>query len=390
MKDILMTNMDRRWTKAMAVMVLAVTAMMSCKQKSNETPASAVIAPRQEQVVFTDAQARNAGIETGVAERRDIDAVINVNGVVDVPPQNLISISAMMGGYLKDTKLLPGMHINKGQHIAEMEDQGYVQLQQDYCVSVARLEMLKKDYERQQALNASKTSSDKTFEASNAEYQSQKVIVRALAEKLRLINIDPEKLTASNISRSVHIVSPINGYVSAVNVNIGAYVNPSHVMFELVNPADLHLALNVFERDLPYLRIGQSVRAHVSTEPQKSLSAEVILVGKKLNENRAAVVHCHFNGNTTDILPGMYVNADIQLTKPGVLAVPDEAVVRLADKEYVFVQTEKNRFRRVEVTSGSTSDHWTEVTSKGENIEGKTIITKHAWSALMLMENKAE
>ena len=63
-----------------------------------------------------------------------------------------------------------------------------------------------------------------------------------------MININPEKLNAENISRYSSVPSPISGFVSKVNVNIGKYVNPADVIFEIVNPTDIHLALDVFEK----------------------------------------------------------------------------------------------------------------------------------------------
>jgi cobalt-zinc-cadmium efflux system membrane fusion protein len=65
-----------------------------------------------------------------------------VNGKIDVPPQNMVSISVPLGGYLKSTKLLEGMHISKGEVIAIMEDQQYIQLQQDYLTAKAHFSSL--------------------------------------------------------------------------------------------------------------------------------------------------------------------------------------------------------------------------------------------------------
>ncbi|MBK9288336.1 MAG: efflux RND transporter periplasmic adaptor subunit [Flavobacteriales bacterium] len=75
-------------------------------------------------------------------------------------------------------------------------------------------------------------------------------MLRSLGEQLRLIGIDPAGLNAESISRSAALRSPIHGWVSKVNVNIGRYVQPTDVLFELVDPKDIHLALTVFEKDL--------------------------------------------------------------------------------------------------------------------------------------------
>jgi cobalt-zinc-cadmium efflux system membrane fusion protein len=88
-----------------------------------------------------------------------------------------------------------------------------------------------------------------------------------LEEKLRLIHINPNSLHENNISKSIRIYSPIDGFVSKVNVNIGKYVTPSDVLFELVNPADIHLNLKIFEKDLNKIFIGQNVVSYTNNNP---------------------------------------------------------------------------------------------------------------------------
>ena len=92
-------------------------------------------------------------------------------------------------------------------------------------------------------------SSAKIFQQTTADYKSMKAGVNALEEKLALIEINAEQLQESEkISRTVTIHSPIDGYVSKVNVNIGKYVNPVDVMFEIVNTEHLHVELTVYLR----------------------------------------------------------------------------------------------------------------------------------------------
>ena len=93
-------------------------------------------------VVLDSVQQATAGIVTGTVETRQMHQRIRLNGMVDVPPQSLVSVSFPLGGYLKSTPLLPGMHVNKGQVIGIMEDQSYVQLQQDYLIAKAKMEFL--------------------------------------------------------------------------------------------------------------------------------------------------------------------------------------------------------------------------------------------------------
>src|SRR5215208_4570341 len=210
-------------------------------------------------VQLTDDQMKNAGIATGRLELKNISSVLKVSGRVDVPPQNVVSISAPLGGYLRSMKLLPGMFVSKGQTLSLMEDPQYIQLQQDYLTAKTKLVYAEQEYNRQRELNQSKASSDKVLQQAQADYNSQRILLKSLGEKLRLININPERLSVENISRYASVHSPISGYVSKVNVNIGKYVNPADILFEIVNPKDIHLALDIFEKDVNKLYIGQKL-----------------------------------------------------------------------------------------------------------------------------------
>ena len=109
--------------------------------------------PVENGVEMTAAQLKNAQIQVGKAEKRTLKGILKVNGTIDVPPQNLVSISVPLGGYLKKTDLLPGMPVKKGQIIAIVEDAAYVQLEQDYLTADARLEYLQQELARQTELN---------------------------------------------------------------------------------------------------------------------------------------------------------------------------------------------------------------------------------------------
>lgn len=342
-------------------------------------------------VTLTDAQLKNAALEVGKAQMREIQSVIKVSGKIDVPPQNMVSVSFPLGGYLKSTKLLPGMHINKGDVIAVMEDQQYIQLQQDYLTAKARQEYLEAEYQRQQELNKSKASSDKVYQQAMAEYKSNRILISSLRQKLQLIGINADKLSESNISKSVSVHSPIDGFVSAVDVNIGKYVTPSDVLFELVNPTDIHLALTVYEKDMSKLYMGQKVLAFTNNNPDKKYPCEVILIGKDVSNERAVQVHCHFEAYDKTLVPGMYMNAELELQKENILAVPEDAVVRYNNKQYIFVASGSKTYEMIEVVTGSTQNGYIAIAdAKGTDLANANVVLKNAYTLLMKLKNAGE
>jgi membrane fusion protein, heavy metal efflux system len=332
-------------------------------------------------------QLKNADIQIGTATTRKMHLSLQVNGVIDVHPGNNISISAPLGGYLKKTDLIPGKKVSKGSVLAVLEDQQYIQIQQDYLTAKNKLQFLEADYKRQKGLNETKATSDKSFQQVQNEYSNQRILLRSLAEQLRLIGLVPEKLTESNLSRSIAIHSPISGYVSKVNVNIGKYVTPSEVLFELINPDDVCVNLTVFEDDISGIVIGQNVKLQVNNNPEKEYAATIELISPNIEADRSTQVHARMSKKSTDLLPGTFVNAEIELKDAPVSCVPSEAVVKWENKEYLFTTEQSGIYRMVPVKTGISYEGFTEIKS---TLPTSGIVVKNAYTLLMKLKNSEE
>jgi cobalt-zinc-cadmium efflux system membrane fusion protein len=363
---------------------LMIALLSACGNKP-ETAPNPENPARTGLVEMTDVQLKNAGIALGKAQQKKIFSVLKVNGVIDVPPQNMVSISVPLGGYLKSTKLLPGMHLAKGEIIAVMEDPQYIQLQQDYLTAKVKAVYTESEYARQKELNQSKATSDKVFQQTEADYKSQLVLIKSLSEKLKLIGIDPENLTEKNLSRSINIYSPIDGYVSKVNVNIGKYVNPSDVLFDIVNPTDIHLALTIFEKDVNKLMNGQKAIAYTNSNPEKKYNCEIILIGQDLSRERSVTVHCHFEQYDKILIPGMFMNADIEIKNDSAYVLPEEAVVTYDGKKFIFMALPHNTYEILEVKTGISENGNMEIVSP--DISSKDVVVKGAYTLLMKIKN---
>ena len=373
--------------KNILITITAALFLISCGNKKSEEEIVNTITGRNT-TTLTDAQIKNAGIQIGKIEQKEISATIKLNGKIDVPPQNLVSISVPLGGYLKSTKLLEGMHVNKGQVLCVVEDQLYIQLQEDYLLAKAKIGYAKAEFERQKELNQSKASSDKVYQQAQSEYNSLTVMVQSYGEKLKFAGINPNNVSAKNISKSINVYSPISGYVSKVNVNTGKYVNPSDVLFEIVNPSDIHLALTVFEKDINKLAIGQSLLAYTNTNSEKKYQCKIILIGKDFSENRSTEMHCHFTNYDKSLLPGMYMNAEIEVKSQQSNVLPSDAIVSYENINYVFVAKSNKQFEMVKVVTGNSENGFTEIDS--DDLKRETIVTKGAYSLLMKMKNLEE
>lgn len=366
-----------------AVMMLSACGDKKTTAESTETTTTSNI------ITLTNEQLKNADITTGKMEQKEILSVLKLNGKIDVPPQNMVSISVPLGGYLKSTRLIPGMRVSKGDVIATVEGQQYIQLQEDYLTARARIGYLENEYKRQKDLNQSKASSDKVFQQAEAEYRGQQVLISSLAEKLKLAAINPGSITATKISRNVNIYSPINGFVSEVNVNIGKYVSPTEVLFELVNPTNVHLALKVYEKDLDKLYTGQKLIAYTNNNPAKKYTASVSLIGHDLSPERSADVHCHLETYDKTLTPGTYMNAEVQIKSTVTMAIPADGVVQFEGKQFIFLSKDEKTFEMIEVTAGENDNGYTAISlPEQSNLKNEQFVLSGAYSLLMMMKNK--
>lgn len=370
--------------------ILAATLLFSaCGDSDEKAPQESVTESVSEIIKLTEAQLKESDLKIGTIGQSTIASLIKVNGKIDVPPQNMVSVSMPLGGYLKSTKLLPGMHLKKGEVIATMEDQRYIELQQEYLTTLSELTFAEAEFNRQHDLNENKSTSDKNFQRSEMEFQTKKIKLNALSEKLKLIGLDPVALSKIGISKTINIYSPIDGFVSKVNVNIGKFVSPTDILFELVNPTDIHLNLFVFEKDLEKISIGQKLVAFTNNKLDVKHPCEIILISKDLSADRTAEVHCHFEDYDKTLLPGMYMNAEIEVKSHKTYVLTEDAIVNFEGKNYVFIVQSPSEFRMTEVELGVQERNMVEILN-GEALKDAQVVMQNAYTLLMVAKNKSE
>ena len=349
---------------------------------------------------LTEAQFKRADIQFGKIEMKNLSSTISVNGIMDVPPQNLVTVSAVMGGFIKSTHIIQGMRVKKGEVLAVIQNPDFIKVQREYLENKQKLKFLEQEYKRQEELSRENVASTKTFQQVSADYNSMLAANGALEEELRMLNINPSTLTQNNISSSVNINSPIDGYVTTVNVNIGKYVNPQDVIFEIVDTKHLHVELTVFEKDITKVKVGQKIRFVIINESNVERTGTVYLVNHKIQEDRTVRVHAHMDKEDQSLLPNMYLKAVIETGNQQVTALPEQAIVTNAGKYFIYVSADQDgkaskdsthQFNTIEIQKGVSENGYTEVMlPEGFDIANSQVVTKGAFSILAKMNNKEE
>lgn len=367
---------------------LTLIVFSACGSKTSPGAADSTQAVVAADIIsLNDAQFKNAEITTGPVDAKSVNRVLKVNGTIEAHTENRQTISFPLGGYIKTNNLVPGMQVSKGALLATMEDASFIQLQQDYLLNKSKLTYLEADYNRQQELSKTQSNSQRTFQQAKADFESARVTDRALAEKLRLLGLQPEKLNENNITRTVNIYAPMSGYISKVNVNPGKYVAPTDELFEMVDPSKVHVSLTVFENDAAALKKGQQVLCTV-TGHSGPLPATIELVTPDLNESRAVEVHCHFDKPVKGLLPGAFVAAQIVLANQQGYSLPDDAVVKAQDHYYIFLEQKPRTYKIMEVQTGNSLNGATEILTP---LPANTnVVTANAYTLYTMMKNTGE
>lgn len=341
-------------------------------------------------VTLTDAQKKLLGIQLGSVEQRQISGVIKANGMLDVPPQNLVTISAPLGGFVKYTELLQGMKVNKGQVLVIMEHPDYIQMQQDYLDSKSQLDYLALEYKRQEDLAKDNVNAIKTLQQSKSNYFSTRAKVEGLKAKLKLINVNTDEIETGQIRNTISIISPLTGYITQVHINIGMHVNPTDVLLKIVDTDHLHAEAQVFEKDLPRLAIGQTVRVRLSNETKERL-AKVYLIGKEITPERTVRVHCHFDAHDPSLIPGLFFTALIETNRKSVSTLPNEAIVNYNGKYYVFLEDERDAhlYEMVEIIEGLSEEGFTTVELPDPDVK-RSVVIKGTYALLGMIKNKED
>ncbi len=373
------------------LIAIALLVLASCSSNTEIQLADQQIVHTPEEHIYelSKTQFESSAMKLGKMEMKTFHEVVKANGVIDVPPENRASVGSYFGGTVKVIKLLPGERVKKGQHLFTLENPDFVQIQQDFLEAKGQLTYLKSDYERQKNLAEDNISSQKNFLKAESDYTVIRVKVESLRKKLTLMNINPDLLTLENIRTTINITSPINGYVTQVDIARGAFLNPSQSAITIVDTDHLHLELNIFEKDLSKVSIGQPIRFRIQEDNVKEYEALVYLVSKTVDpENRMIGIHGHLvdEKQSSMLNPGMYVEAEIYSTSVSKLSLPEDALVEIEGKYYALaLQGPTNNgytFAKKVINAGEFNNGFVEILNPKDFNESAQFLTKGAFNLI--------
>jgi len=405
-----------------AIVSLSLISLLSCGAKNN-----AEAAKTEEEVhtdehenpnaaTLTEKQMKSIGIELGTIKEKQLTASLKTNGVLKVPNHNKARINSLYSGVIKSLLVQPGNYVRKGQTIATVANPDFIQAQSDYLNVSAKIGLAELEVKRQKELNAGNAGALKNLQAAETELRTLRTAKSTLEQQIRLMGINPERLSNGKLISVLVITSPINGVVSSVNVELGRYVDVTTPVADIVDNSQLHLDLFVYEKDLPKLKNNQTIHFTITNNPGKEYDAQIFSLGSSFEgESKAVTVHAMVKGDKTGLIDGMNVTAVISLNQTTVPAIPNDAIVTVDGQDYIFVLTadhnedehigeakdsikhearepvgkseKKFTFERIPVAKGTSDVGYTEITLLKEIPKDARIVIKGAFFVSAKMTN---
>ncbi|MCS6967220.1 MAG: efflux RND transporter periplasmic adaptor subunit [Cytophagales bacterium] len=316
-----------------------VVVLWACNSPSTSPPSSPIRSATQvtKVVVINALQVQQAGIKWDTLPWRHIGMVVTASGTLEVPPSEHISITAIMGGVVKQTNLLPGMLVKKGEVLAIMEHPEYVRLQQSYLEARNQMIYAEKELRRQQELVAANATAQQKLEAAESSFNAAQIQVKSLASQLQMLGINIALLHQGEIQPQILIRSPVNGTVTQVYINTGKFVAANEAICQIISREHLHAVLHVFERDIMKVKVGQPVTLRIMGA-DKSYEGQIILVNRTFdNTTKTVEVHAHLKRDDANLKAGMFVEAQIHTQDHLHPVLPNDALFNENDQWYAFV-----------------------------------------------------
>ena len=359
-------------TNVLAFIFIMLIVVACDNNRDLEHNEDAVSTPESEMMaglVFSDEQIKQAGIEFGSIQTHRLSNDVQARGELVLPINSVADIVSPYPGTIRKVFVKLGEKVTRSQHLASVYSNAFIEAQQQYLMVKNQIVMLEQEYERQKELNKDKISSDKFYQRSQAEYNVARAELTGLELQLRNVGVNVDALRAENINTEHLIKSPIDGFIENVNVNPGMFVDQEESIFQVINRDHLLIELNVFEKDIVEVRLGQRVTFTLSNMNSEIHEAIITSIGNSVQgESRIVKVLAEFENISINLLPGMFVASEIHTGESEVAALPEEAVLRHSNNKYIIFYTSPNMkegnktyFDFVPVNVGNIEDNMAEV-----------------------------
>jgi membrane fusion protein, heavy metal efflux system len=265
-------------------------------------------------------------------------------GIVEADPTRTDNVLPPLTGKVMELKVGLGDHVTRGQLLAVIDSGDFAQANSDYYKAKDALDLAKKTLDRARAVKAAGGNAVKDLEAAQSGYNQ--ALYEFNRAQTALAAVGGEQ--GAGATRPMQITAPMSGYVTALSVAPGSYVNdPTAAMMTISNLDSVWITANVPESDVGQIAKGQAVSAVLTAYPDQAFRGKVDFVSPVLQpDTRRDLVRTVFANPDVRLKPNMYANVSIDIPQPDEVYVPQSALLMNNDSITVFVEVSPWTFER--------------------------------------------
>jgi cobalt-zinc-cadmium efflux system membrane fusion protein len=314
-----------------------------------EMPPAAIVEHESDANVFKVDHPEQFPLAT--AAQYDAAPQLNVTGAISADVSRNIPVISLSAGRIVEIDARLGDTVTKGQLLLKVQSQDIAQAFSDYRQAVADERLAKAQLDRAKILYEKGATAQKDLEVAEDTDAKAKVTVETTTEHLRVLGADVNHPTSI-----VEIHAPVSGVITDQQVTTAAGTQglASPNPFTISDTSHVWIMCDVYENDLPFVRVGEYADIHLNAYPKMVLKGRIQNILPTLDPNiRTAKVRLEMD-NPGTLRFGMFVTATFHgLQKEIHATVPATAILHLHDRDWVFVPAGSGQFRRVEVIAGN-------------------------------------
>lgn len=392
--------MIKRFILVAALTVITFVGFSFLSQSKAETSESE---NQEEEIDFqniplSEKQVKAVDLKMGEAQEREMDAMLHVNGSLVLRAQDMGNVSSLMGGIVKNVYVKEGQMVSRGQVVATIENTDVVTLQREYYTAYKESEMARLELDRQKTLASAGAGIKKTLQMSEKNYKVAKANLLGTGRQLQQMGISTKEVAKGKFTTVFPLRAPISGTVSDMQASLGSYADMQTPLMKIRNNHAVECDLNVFEKDIAKVKVGDQVLVSLTNQPGVNVSGRVYGINQYLNKGTKSVaVHVKLDAKRgAKLFEGMYVSGQIATGRQLCMTLPDKAIVRADGKQYVFALNQQHSkggtysFSRHEVTTGVSNNGYTEVALCKHLKKGQKIVTDNAFYLASLTGDHGE
>lgn len=349
-------------------------------------------------IPLSEKQVKAVDLKMGEAQEREMDAMLHVNGSLVLRAQDMGNVSSLMGGIVKNVYVKEGQMVSRGQVVATIENTDVVTLQREYYTAYKESEMARLELDRQKTLASAGAGIKKTLQMSEKNYKVAQANLLGTGRQLQQMGISTKEVAKGKFTTVFPLRAPISGTVSDMQASLGSYADMQTPLMKIRNNHAVECDLNVFEKDIAKVKVGDQVLVSLTNQPGVNVSGRVYGMNQYLNKGTKSVaVHVKLDAKRgAKLFEGMYVSGQIATGRQLCMTLPDKAIVSADGKQYVFALNQQHSkggtysFSRHEVTTGVSNNGYTEVALCKHLKKGQKIVTDNAFYLASLTGDHGE